>query len=219
MKKMAVIFVFGFLSICMAVPSHAETRYISDLMEITLRAGPGLNYRIIKMLNSGQTVEAMETEENWTRVRLSDDTTGWVFSRYITRSKPKSLVADSLQEEIGPLRTKVKSLTEENQRLIQRNQEMAEELEKTRKQLENFQNEYATLQEESGDYLKLKDEHASLKKNLEEKNQRIQTLEKQVSDAFFSAGLKWFLAGAGVLLLGMIIGNRIASRKKRPGLR
>lgn len=219
MKKVVVIFIFGFLSICMAAPSHAETRYISDLMEITLRTGPGLNYRIIKMLNSGQTVETLESEENWTRVRLSDDTTGWVFSRYITRSKPKSLLADSLQKEIGPLRTKVKSLTEENQRLIQRNQEMAEELEETREQLENLQNEYATLQEDSGDYLKLKDEHASLTKTLEEKNQRIQTLEKQVSDAFFSAGLKWFLAGAGVLVLGMIIGNRIASRKKRPGLR
>ncbi|MBS0013916.1 MAG: TIGR04211 family SH3 domain-containing protein [Desulfobacterales bacterium] len=219
MKKVVVIFIFGFLSICMAAPSHAETRYISDMMEITLRTGPGLNYRIIKMLNSGQTVETLESEENWTRVRLSDDTTGWVFSRYITRSKPKSLLADSLQKEIGPLRTKVKSLTEENQRLIQRNQEMAEELEETREQLENLQNEYATLQEDSGDYLKLKDEHASLTKTLEEKNQRIQTLEKQVSDAFFSAGLKWFLAGAGVLVLGMIIGNRIASRKKRPGLR
>jgi SH3 domain protein len=219
MKKTAIVFVLGFLSICMAAPSHAETRYIGDLMEITLRTGPGLNYRIIKMLKSGQTVETLETEDNWTRIRLSDDTTGWVFSRYVTREKPKSLVADSLQEEIGPLRTKVKSLTEENQRLIKRNQELADELTSTREELKSLENEYATLQEESGDYLKLKDEHASLTKTLEEKNQRIQTLEKEVSDAFFSAGLKWFLGGAGVLLLGMIIGNRIASRKKRPGLR
>ncbi|MFW6284505.1 MAG: TIGR04211 family SH3 domain-containing protein [Desulfosalsimonas sp.] len=219
MKKITIIFILGILSVFMAGQSHAESRYIGDLMEVTLRSGPGLNYRIIRMLKSGQTVETLETEDNWTRIRLADDTTGWVFSRYVTRDKPKSLVADSLQKEIEPLRTNLATLKEENKRLIERNQEMAEELENTREELENLENEYATLQEESGDYLKLKDEHASLTKTLEEKNQRIQTLEKQVSDAFFSAGLKWFLAGAGVLLLGMIIGNRIASRKKRPGLR
>ena len=219
MKKIAVLLVFGFLPLWIAGSVHAETRYISDLMEITLRTGPGLDYRITKMLRSGQTVELLETQENWSRVELPDGTTGWVFTRYLMNQPPKSVLADSLQKEIEPLRKKVASLSEENQRLIARNQELAQQLTQTRDQLETLQAEYNALKEESAGYLKLKQEHTAQSRVLEEKNQRIQTLEKQVSDAFLSASLKWFLAGAGVLLIGMIIGNRIASRKKRSTLR
>lgn len=209
----------GIICLCMAGLAHAETRYVNDLLEITLRTGPGHNYRILKMLKSGQSLELMETENEWSRVRLPDDTTGWVFSKYLRNSPPKSSLADSLQQEIEPLRKKVEVLSQENQRLIERNQEMSRHLTETMEQLETLQSQYAELKEESADYLRLKDEHAALSQTLEEKNKRIQVLEKQVSDAFLSASLKWFLAGAGVLILGMIMGGKISSRKKYSPLR
>lgn len=219
MKKIAILLLLGAISLYMSDLAHAETRYVNDLLEITLRTGPGHNYRILKMLKSGQSLEIMETEDEWSHVRLADETTGWVFSKYLRSSPPKSALADSLQQEIEPLRKEVEVLKKENKRLIERNQEMSSQLTETTEQLETLQAQYADLQEESADYLKLKEEHTALNQVLEEKNKRIQVLEKQVSDAFMSAGLKWFLAGAGVLILGMIMGSKIASRKKHSTLR
>ncbi|MCF8037388.1 MAG: TIGR04211 family SH3 domain-containing protein [Desulfobacteraceae bacterium] len=219
MKKITILALSCFLSVLVAAAALAETQYVNDLMEVTLRSGPGLDYRIKKMLPSGQELEVLDTEKKWANVRVPDGTTGWVFSKYVSPQKPDSLAVKEMREEIQPLRRKVESLTEENQRLIKRNQELSSSLEKTRAELEQAKNDYAALQEESKDYLKLREQHEAMKKELEEKNQRIQTLEKQVSNAFMSAGLKWFLAGAGVLILGMILGRTAAGKKKRPGLR
>ncbi|MBS3732484.1 MAG: TIGR04211 family SH3 domain-containing protein [Desulfobacterales bacterium] len=219
MKKITILALSCFLSVLVAAAALAETQYVNDLMEVTLRSGPGQDYRIKKMLKSGQELEVLDTEEKWSNVRVPDGTTGWVFSKYVSPQKPDSLAVKEMREEIQPLRRKVQSLTEENQRLIKRNQELSNSLEKTRAERDQAKSDYAALQEESKDYLKLREQHEAMKKELEEKNQRIQTLEKQVSNAFMSAGLKWFLAGAGVLILGMILGRTAAGKKKRTGLR
>lgn len=219
MKKLTIVIVPGLLALLLAAAVHAETRYVNDLLEITLRTGPGLDYRIVRMLQSGQQLEVLETTEGWTRVRLPDGTTGWVFTRYLSEDKPSSTMLESLREEIGPLRNRVQSLAEENQRLIKHNQELGDKLAETQSELERIRKEYNSLKEASSDYLKLKNEYSVLRNTLDEKEKRIQTLEKQVSDTRLSSNLRWFLAGAGVLLLGMIIGHRTASRKRRPTLR
>lgn len=220
MKKLTLLIFFGLISVLtVASVAHSQTHYVNDIMEITLRAGPGLDYRIMRMLNSGQEFEVLEKEKKWTQVRLPDGTTGWVFSQYVTDQSPGSLSAEKLGEEIEPLRRKVESLTRENKRLIKRNQELAASLEETRKKLENLRKEHEALQEESSDFLELKKKYDAAEQTIEEKNQQIEALEKKLADSFMSSSVKWFLAGAGVLILGMILGRTRVSRKKRPSLR
>ncbi|MFW6081723.1 MAG: TIGR04211 family SH3 domain-containing protein [Desulfosalsimonas sp.] len=218
MKKITLFAVSGILCLVVAASAAAQTRYVTDLQEITLRSGPGLDYRIQKMLVSGQQVEVLETQDRWSKVRLPDDTTGWVFSKFIDDEKPASMAVKQMREEIEPLRQQAIALKGENQRLIERNQELAESLEQTQAELEQARQEYEELKEESEDFLKMKEENQELKQSLEEKQERIDTLEKQVSDAFLSSSLKWFLAGGGVLVLGIIFGRTTGSRKKRSSL-
>lgn len=218
MKKIALFAVSGIICLLLASSAAAQTRYVTDLQEITLRSGPGLDYRIQKMLVSGQQVEVLETQDRWSRVRLSDDTTGWVFSKFIDEQKPDSLSVKQMREEIEPLRQQTSALKGENQRLIERNQELAESLEQTQEELEQARQQYEELKEESEDFLEMKEENQEIKQTLEEKQERIETLEKQVSDAFLSSSLKWFLAGGGVLVLGIIFGRTTGSKKKRSSL-
>lgn len=219
MKKTTILSALS-ITLCLltAAFAAAETNYVSDLNEITLRAGPGLDYRVNRMLKSGQQLEVIDTEERWNQVRLPDGTTGWVFSKFISEQKPDSLAVKDLREEIAPLRTKLKALQEENQRLIRRNQDLAENLEDTKNKLENARKEYSELKEDAKNFLELKERHKELTKSLEEKEQRTKSLEKQLNDEFLTSGLKWFLAGVGVLLLGIILGRTSGSRKKRSSL-
>ncbi|MCF8109866.1 MAG: TIGR04211 family SH3 domain-containing protein [Desulfobacteraceae bacterium] len=219
MKKTAILSALSIvLCLLTAAFAAAETNYVTDLNEITLRAGPGLDYRVNRMLKSGQQLEVLDTEERWTQVRLPDGTIGWVFSKFISDQKPDSLAVKDLREEITPLRKKVKALEEENQRLIRRTQELGQNLEETKNKLENARKEYNELKQDSKNFLELKEKHEELTKNLEGKEQRVKTLEQQLNDAFLTSGLKWFLAGAGVLLLGIILGRTSGSRKKRSSL-
>ena len=60
MKRTPII-VFGLL--LFAGVALAETRYISEQLEVTLRTGPGNDRKIIAMLKSGQSLELLEPGE------------------------------------------------------------------------------------------------------------------------------------------------------------
>lgn len=218
MKKILICFIFGLLSFSAVLTAHAQTHYVNDIMEITVRRGPGLDYKIIKMIRSGHKLEVLGQEKQWSNVQLPDGTTGWVFSQYITDQKPESTAAKDLRKQAEQMNQEIQTLKTENQRLIKRNQELAGSLEKSQDQLEQIQKKYDSLKEDSKNYLNLKEKYEALKKSTEEKDQRIETLEQRISDAFFSSGLKWFLGGAGVLVLGIVLGRTSGSRKKRSSI-
>lgn len=70
------------------VSGEAQTVYVSDEFEITLRTGPGNDHKIISMPKSGNAMEILQKGEEWSRVRLPDGKEGWVLSRYISPTRP-----------------------------------------------------------------------------------------------------------------------------------
>ena len=61
----AAMAVCGAASVC-----TAETVYVTDVFEITLRTGPSIENKIIKMVSSGKALALLETREGWSRVRI-----------------------------------------------------------------------------------------------------------------------------------------------------
>ncbi len=215
MKKTAA---FMALFLLLAAPASAATLYVTDRSEINVRTGPSLEYRIVKILKSGNPVDVVETtEKGWSRIALDEENTGWVLSRYLQSVQPDSVMVGSLKEKIGPLEKQVETLQSENDQLVRMNQEMAEEFAKTGNRLEAITTDYETLKTESREFLELQKTSEKLQADLEQKNQRITDLENKVTHAYLSASIKWFLAGAGVLIFGMILGGR--SKRQRSGLR
>lgn len=216
MKRKAICLTLIFF--LAAVPVSAATRYITDLAEFPVRSGPSSKYRVIKNVESGQTVEVLETRGEWTRISLGDDASGWVDSRYLTDEKPKSEELQSMREKLGPLENQIQSLETENQNMITMNQELADELEKIKKDRDKLASEFDSLKSGSQDFLNLKKRFDSASAELKKKDKQIEDMQRELSVIYWSAGIKWFLAGAGVLLIGMFIGSR-SKRNKRMTLR
>ena len=63
----------------------AQTRYVTDIFEITLRSGKSTQNEIVRMLPSGTALEVIETDakSGYTRVRTPSGKDGWVLSRYL----------------------------------------------------------------------------------------------------------------------------------------
>ncbi len=217
MTKKTLILTF-FLMV-FAASAFGATRYVGDLVEITVRSGPDVKYRVIKTISSGKAVEVIETQNGWSKIELADDKTGWVVNRYLKTEKPDSLRVKKLKDKLGPLQNQIENVKAENDRLIKMNQSLSKKLEQNRAKLEEIRKAHKQLKAESKDYLKLKEKHQSLTKELKKKDKRIAALEKQVSRSYLSSAIKWFLAGAGVLLMGMLIGASSARRKRSPSLR
>ena len=108
----ALLFFFFLVS-----TANAETMYVSNIIKITLRTGPGTDHRVVKMLESGQKIEVLYQEEDWSQVRLLDGKDGWLLTRFISPEKPSGMLLKSLTGEHNVLLKETKSVHEENSKL------------------------------------------------------------------------------------------------------
>jgi SH3 domain protein len=209
-----------FLSLLfLVVPAHAATMYVTDEIPIMVRHEPGANRKIVAMPNTGTRVEVLENKEDgWSRVRLPDGKEGWTLTRYLTKGPSKQEIIARLQRENKALKGKSKTLFEENPRLKTERAELQKALSEQTRTAESLKQSYESLKRDSSKFLALKASYEKASHDLAESTQRQAELEEEVRALRNNRILRWFLAGAAVLLVGMIIGFMSRRPKRRPSL-
>ena len=76
----------------------AQTVYVSDELRIALRAGPGDEFRVVRILLAGTELSEVERHEPWVRVSLEGGPEGWVQSRYLSEEVPARVRVPELLE-------------------------------------------------------------------------------------------------------------------------
>jgi SH3 domain protein len=74
------------LTACITIPlAAAETRYITDEFEVTMRSGTSTSNSIVRMLRSGQAVTVLEEDlaSQYSLVETDDNKKGYVLSRFL----------------------------------------------------------------------------------------------------------------------------------------
>lgn len=217
MKKWVAIWITIFIyAVLYATPVPAEIMYVGDITKLNVRENRGANSNIIGTLPSGEKVAVTTFSSGWTKIRLSDGTQGWVVSRYLSKDKPLSVQIEELKEQLESRRQEVEDLKAENKRLKTDNQTLTFRLDENMDKLTVIQSAYGSLKDDSKDYLGLKKKYDRLTSEITEKTSLIKALEQRVSDTYLSFAIKWFLGGAGVLLIGFLLGNR--TKRKRSSL-
>ena len=207
--------------LCLAVlssPVLAATLYVSDVMEITLRTGPGTDRKIIAMLRSDQAVELLEEGPDWTRVRTQNGKEGWVVSRFLTPQPPNRILLPRLQKEYAAVKEKVEALTEENTQLTAENSRLSSALNDNQTAIEKLNTSYDALKKDSADFINLKARFEKTSAELAKQTSLAEQFESELSKLRFNERVQWFLSGAGVLLLGMIIGAVLKRQRRRSSL-
>jgi len=188
------------------------TAYVTDALEITLRSGQGNDYRILRLLESGAELEVLQRGETWTRVRAGNDE-GWVRSVYLepepgAAARLEQVVdeRDALRDEnreltdrVASLEARVETLGNENEQLREDNQRMTERL------------------QEADEGLELADENQALRKQVLDLERQVSDLSREANRAADQQSRDWFIAGAGVIVFGMLLGilvTRIRWRRR-----
>jgi len=209
----------GFLLIFFSTTIHAETLYVSDSLKLTVRTGKGSSYKIIAVIQSGDAVEILQPEDEWALVRLPDGKEGWVISRYLTGKITNNIKLSRLQRKHKTLTVQAAALLEENTELKRENQKTGSELAKTQKDAKELKDSYETLKTESAGYLKLKSKYEKTASQLVEKTKDAEKFEKELTKLELGRTIRWFLTGAGVLLLGFLMGFATKRQRRRTTLR
>jgi len=196
----------------------AEYQYVSDQLIITLRNGQGNAYQILKTLPTGTRLEVLETtDKGYTRVRTSDGTEGWVRSQYLMNDPTAAMQLEeatrklnNLQEENEKLRSTLSEVQEERAALASERDELLSKTENAEERLDHLNEVAAKPLVLDRENRELQQKNVALEKELQILNQENQVLKDR-------AKREWFIAGAGVLLGGLLLGlliPRIRWRKQ-----
>jgi SH3 domain protein len=214
-RLLAILFLFSGI-IGFPQKGLAAREYVTDSFEITLRSAPGTDKKIIRMLSSGQPVDVVSTEGEWTLVRLpGSDKEGWVVSRYLINRLPWEIQAKSLQEEVANVRAQLSIINEELTDSSKRRQDLTAELKAKTQELELLRKEHTELQRGAEGYLKLKALYAATEKNLSTARNEVTRVVQENDEIRSSKITWWFVSGALVLLCGLLIGVLVGRQQKR----
>jgi SH3 domain protein len=192
--------------------TRAETWYVSESFEITMRTGPGAERKIIALIKSGTKVEILESSEKWTKIHYKNRD-GWVSTRYLSSDKPCSTMLSSLKQSHAKLNKEKNNLSQKNAELKVENRRLQSALITHQNNLEKVSNEYEELKQESADFIELKQTYEQTSKELAITKGKAKKVEIKNQQLQKNQNIKWFVVGASVLILGFIIG--FSSRRHR----
>ena len=215
-KSLIVFFIVLFSTVV-----QAETMYVGNIIEITVRTEPRIDRKIVAMIKSGETVEVLnpeKIEKDWSLVRIANGKERWVLSRFLTPEEPDGLALAILRKKHETIKNQAVFLIQENNAYKKENKKLNSELKTNKKMSDKIESSYETLKKESSEFLKLKSNYEKTSSKLTEQTKKAEKLEEELTKLLLHQNIKWFLSGAGVLLLGFVIGFSAKRKRRRPSL-
>lgn len=197
----------------------AETRYVSDNLEITLRNGKGTSYAITRMLRSGTPVDVLEEdkESGYTHVRTKSGKEGWVLSRFLMKGQAARDRLAAAEKKLAELELENRKMETSMAELTDEKSALQKELSSLEGQSRNVSQELSEIKRTASSALAIDSENKELKGRVVSLERQLQTLQQENEGLRDRTARDWFMVGAGVVLLGIIVGliiPRIRWRKK-----
>ena len=205
MRLTALLFVALWLPV---MGAHAQTGYINDEFEITLRSGESTQHSIVRMLPTGTRLDIISDnpETGYSQVRTANGAVGYVLTRFISeqpaaRDRLARLQTrfDKLREEktaadaqLAELRQDIQSVEAERAALEARANQLDEELERIRRT--------------SANALNIDRQNNTLTMRLEQSEATIARLETENALLASRNSQRWFIIGAAAVLIGGLLG-------------
>lgn len=212
------------LSLALALFSFAavaDTRYVTDSLEITLRAGNGTQYKITRMVKSGTPLEILEEADGWAKVSTPGGHKGWVLSRFLSGQRSARDRLEIAERQLaqfrggeGTLRSKLAAQQTENQQLRDDNATLSA-------RNDTLDRELKELKAATADTVAIVRSNRLLQAKIKKQEVRIDTLERDNEHLRDATAQNWFLYGGGTIfggiLLGLILPRIPLPRRRRRG--
>lgn len=195
------------LPLCAPV-ALAAPAWVSDEFEITLRSGPSTSNAIQLMVASGIELDVLErdADSGYARVRTPGGTEGWVLTRYL-------MDEPSAREQLRKLTNQLTNAHSRGTSLDSQLAAIKGEYESSQRRIATLEREKAAVEQElaeikrtAANVLAIHEQNQSLLNQLSNAQIRAATLDQENRQMSSQSTRYWFMAGALVLLVGMMMG-------------
>jgi len=208
----------GIVILFFTTMAYADTRYVIDKTQITFRTGPGNDRKILSLLNSGEPVSFLQSEAEWAKVSLQSGKEGWVLKRYLTGEVPCRTRIEEVNQTLERLKTELDTAQKTHQQINADKTQLTTDLKNIRQELANTQRSYTKLKKDAAAFLELKARHEKTVERLTIQTQKAAAIDKDLTQTLRKQNIRWFLGGAGVLLVGFILGFGSKKQKRHSSL-
>ena len=213
------IFILVSCFLMLAGNAVAETRYVSDTLEITMRSGKGTNFGITRMLRSGTPVEVLEVDKKsgYTQVRTKSGKEGWVLSRFLMNGRAARERLATAEKNLAELELENRKLTTSMMAVTEEKSGLEKNLQELEGQSRGVNQELSEIKRTASSALAIDSENKELKGRMVSLERQLQTVQQENETLKDRTARDWFMVGAAVVLLGIIVGliiPKIRFRKK-----
>ena len=208
MKLISGVLAIGLLILLPASQAAAQSMWVSDQFEVMLRTGPSTNNAIERMLPSGTALEVLERDDEagYARVRTAAGTEGWVLTRYLMNEA-------SAREQLEALTSRLTNADAQGSSLTSQLDAAKGEYDTASRRIAGLEGEKSRLEDElaeikrtAANVLAINDQNKQLRDQLANAEIQAATLEQQNRELTGQTTRYWFMTGALVLVVGMILG-------------
>lgn len=198
------------LLLLLLAASHAaaDTRYVTDQLEITLRTGESLRHKIVRMLPSGAQLEVLSSDSGsgYSKVRTADGVTGFALTRHLLEEPPARDRLAALEAELAELKRAPDQIAAQLSEVRSRYDDLLSVHETTAAEKDRLEQELATIRQASANVVRISEERSELRKSVADLTRQVADLQQQNRDLSNENDQRWFLIGAGVIAGGILLG-------------
>ncbi len=199
---------------------QAETRYITDQTHITLRAGEGTDHKIQRMLPAGEKVKLVSTNRGsgYSKVRDSMGKIGFVLTRQLMESPGARERVAKAEEQYAEMKQRLDQATRQHQELQLKHKQLSDQHSRLESSNTSIDSELKEIKEISADAVRISEERKELRKQLASQTWEMENTKQELRELKNAQAQYWFMVGAGVTVLGIIIGMilpRLQTRNRK----
>ena len=97
MQQKLIILVF--IAIVFSTMANANTIYVTDSLQLKLRATANTDGDVVTTLHSGQKLSVLEQQSKFTRVKTLEGQIGWVQSWFLTDEPPATYIVNQVTKQ------------------------------------------------------------------------------------------------------------------------
>lgn len=188
--------------------ANAQTAWVTDQFEITLRTGPSTQNAIKMSLSSGTPLEVLEVnrEEGYTRVRTPGGTDGWVISRYLMNEPAAREQLEQLTRQLSTVSEEGDSLESQLSAIRGQYRDAEQTIATLEREKNRLQSELEDIRSTAANVLAINEQNQQLQEDLTNAEISIDRLNEEVRTLTSQSNRNWFITGALVLIGGIALG-------------